>query len=264
MLPEEILKYSEKLLALVPKDGSSIGNKSLQTKLKESFKKLSEEEFWEIRNNLIEEGKLLRGRGKGGSVYLPIEISVKKLEKEKKTREKDLYEPFYQTIAKSWVKDYKIKEGDFVIEKTASQGKKKTGGKWTRPDITLVYIKKYPYIPEKTFEVITFEIKPSIEDALTGVFETAAHSMFSHKSYLVFPYYEDVHSEERIELFARIQELCNEFGIGLLIFNDVNDYDTYEEKTEPKRKEPDPKNVSEFIIKQINDKNRQSITSMLQ
>src|SRR5690606_14507999 len=51
------------LLARVPADGSGIGNGRLLRELG-----WGEEEFWEVRNRLVDRGVLEVGRGRGGSV----------------------------------------------------------------------------------------------------------------------------------------------------------------------------------------------------
>lgn len=56
------------LLALVPVDGSSIGNQSLLERLKGQLPELNEDAFWAARDALIEQGVLVKGRGRGGSV----------------------------------------------------------------------------------------------------------------------------------------------------------------------------------------------------
>ena len=61
-------ELEQALLALVPVDGSSIGNQSLLERLKRQFQQLSEEAFWAARDGLIEQGVLHKGRGRGGSV----------------------------------------------------------------------------------------------------------------------------------------------------------------------------------------------------
>lgn len=42
------------MLALVPVDGSSVGNQSLLERLKSQFSQLSEDAFWAARDGLIE------------------------------------------------------------------------------------------------------------------------------------------------------------------------------------------------------------------
>ena len=55
------------LLAAVPADGSTIGNQSLLEVLRGQFPQVSEDEFWAVRDALIEAGELAKGRGRGGA-----------------------------------------------------------------------------------------------------------------------------------------------------------------------------------------------------
>ncbi|HBP5400284.1 TPA: hypothetical protein L6B62_29640 [Pseudomonas aeruginosa] len=50
------------MLALMPVDGSSVGNQSLLERLKSQFSQLSEDAFWAARDGLIERGLLQKGR----------------------------------------------------------------------------------------------------------------------------------------------------------------------------------------------------------
>lgn len=61
-------ELNQALLAVVPADGSSIGNQSLLERLRGQFPQLTEQAFWEARDALIEQGVLQKGRGRGGSV----------------------------------------------------------------------------------------------------------------------------------------------------------------------------------------------------
>jgi type I restriction enzyme M protein len=56
------------LLAAVPADGSAIGNQSLLDRLREQLPKLTDEIYWSMRDTLIAEGVLAKGRGRGGAV----------------------------------------------------------------------------------------------------------------------------------------------------------------------------------------------------
>ncbi|PKM31585.1 MAG: restriction endonuclease subunit M [Gammaproteobacteria bacterium HGW-Gammaproteobacteria-11] len=56
------------LLAAVPADGSSIGNQSLFERLHSQFPDLTEAQLWAVRDGLIAQGLLVKGRGRGGSV----------------------------------------------------------------------------------------------------------------------------------------------------------------------------------------------------
>ncbi len=254
-------KYKKLLIDLIPKDGSSKGNTFLIQQLKKkSGNQITADDYWIVRNSLIESGIIEKGRGKGGSVFLATEeLTQPLIKKEKKrTSEESLYQPFIKTLEDSWIKDNDIK--NFIIEKTANQGRKKTGGKWTRPDVSLVAIKTFAFIPGKIIDVVTFEIKPMDDYGIASVFETASHSVFSHKSYLA------IHQPEGrtdSDDFNRIVKHCSTFGVGLIIFEDPSDWGTYETIVDPTRRDPDPSEVNSFIKRQFNSKNQNELLEML-
>ncbi len=252
------------LFELAPKDGTSKGNVSLLTELKDKAKKdlsldITDEDYWEVRNDLIAQGKVEKGRGRGGSVYRVEDVQAKEPKARKqKVKESDLYAMVSQYIEKTWVKDNEITQ--FVLEKTASQGKRRTGGKWTRPDYALIAVKLFPYIPGKVLELISFEVKPEDDYRIEGVFETAAHSRFSNKSYLL------IHSPNGVpdtEEFERVERECKRFGLGLITFSDPQDWNTYETRQEAERKNPDPADVNSFISTQVTKHNQTTILGMV-
>src|ERR1700690_1500359 len=157
MTPDENERLSDILFDLVPADGATKGNVTLLEELRESAKKklqidLTDEAYWEVRNDLIAQGLIEKGRGRGGSVYR-VQVKPKDTKTAKpKIKESALYSKIDQYIQKAWVKDNGITL--FVLERTASQGKRKTGGKWTRPDFPLIALKSFPYIPGKVLELI--------------------------------------------------------------------------------------------------------------
>ena len=57
------------ILSLMPEDGSSIGNGAMMAFLREHVPALSDEDYAAARDELVDEGVLGRGRGRGGSIY---------------------------------------------------------------------------------------------------------------------------------------------------------------------------------------------------
>jgi len=251
------------MLKTVPTDGESIGNKALLQGIVASLKKeipeynLHPDDFWKIRNQLIEEGILAKARGKGGSVFRLHSLTKKNLPA-LKVKESDLYKSFFNYIESTWVKLNDIKH--FVSEMTACQGKRKTGGKWTRPDIALVAVNTYAYIPGKTIDLITFELKTHANYGIESVFEAAAHSQFAHKSYLAISLPDGIPNTDE---FDRIEKECKRFGIGLLIFDDINDLESTEIRIEADRKSPDPNDTNGFITSQFQKDNQHKILEIL-
>jgi len=57
------------ILSLMPEDGSSIGNGAMMALLREHVPALSDQDYAAARDELVDEGVLGRGRGRGGSIY---------------------------------------------------------------------------------------------------------------------------------------------------------------------------------------------------
>jgi hypothetical protein len=269
MDPSRRDEYKQRLYDLTPADGRSIGNGALRDLLKTAFagEEFTQEDYFDLRNSLMADGKLERGRGQGGSVHrvlssgpvppgagTPTTTEVAEPVETLPAAEADLYSPFRSAIENGYVPDNDLKP--WICEITAFQGRRNTGGRWTRPDVVLVAIQTFAYVPDKVFEVITFEIKPDLGTALDGVFEAAAHSAFAHRSYLAFP---DSKEYDNSPLFDRITDECTRFGLGLILFEDVGNWDTYDFQVEAERRDPDPQAVNDFIKGQISEKSREEI-----
>lgn len=56
------------ILDLVPEDGSTIGNKTLLAAIEEQLTEVSEDDYFAARDALVDEGLVVKGRGRGGSV----------------------------------------------------------------------------------------------------------------------------------------------------------------------------------------------------
>lgn len=262
MTTEEKELRKLEMLELMPKDGKSIGNVNL-LKIFKSKTKLSDDFYWLIRNELIKEGLLGNGRGRGGSVFKikaePVESNNNNPHKRPKIKEKDLYYPFYKFLENSWTKLNVLE--NCIIEITANQGSKDTGGKWTRPDLTIIDLKSYTFYPSKILEVITFEIKPFMSYGIESVFEAAAHTLFAHRSYLAIQYLkDDLESDEFIEV---IRKRCEMFGIGLILFKNLDDWESVVVISESKYNNPDPSEVNQFILRQISQKNQNLLSSKM-
>lgn len=244
-------------LKQLPKDGASIGNKSLREKLK-----WEEDKYWRVRDEILEAGIIKKGTGKGGSVAL--------LEKEKPVAdtsfkdpykdEKALYSDFLETIELKFTKDERLK--NYHCEDVSTQGRKNTGGLWTRPDIVLVSINSYSYYPVKVMDLISFELKHYKNISIAGVFETASHSRFATKSYFCLYIPRELQGDFSSDL-QRIKPECERFGIGLLVFSNPKDYDTFDIVAEPTRRTPDPADMDEFIRIQISEKGKTKISELL-
>jgi type I restriction enzyme M protein len=76
MAKATIAEIRRAILKELPKDGTAVGNQSLQTRIAERLDaKVKEDDYFAARNALIEEGKLETGRGRGGSVKRVVQAA---------------------------------------------------------------------------------------------------------------------------------------------------------------------------------------------
>lgn len=75
---DKLRKIRELMLALVPADGSPIGNTALRREIETQLAKegvwISEDDYWQAHGALVAQGFLVKGQGRGGSVRLPSNV----------------------------------------------------------------------------------------------------------------------------------------------------------------------------------------------
>lgn len=135
--------------------------------------------------------------------------STTKTTKKKNIKEEDFYQPFA---------DWLVNE---LEECTSAIG---LGGnifrdKWGTPDVVGVRESKRSDIIQFPTEIIVGEIKTDSNGLITAFGQACAYRIFSHKSYIVVP------NDSQIEDITRLDTLCRQFGIGLILFNNKNPED---------------------------------------
>jgi hypothetical protein len=243
-----------RLLAKVPADGSAVGNIALRGSLK-----WSEHRYWYVRDSLLEEGAIARAKGRGGAVrrVLHVDSTTPEAASEvtlvgeatlSEVREVELYKPIRETLKTSWAKERQIEP--LAVEITAAQGRRATGGRWTRPDLVSAAVRTYRYLPGKYMEVVTFEVKPCDAIDVTAVYEALAHLRSATHAYVMF----HVPNEREELVKVTIEEACRvgrHHGVGVIVMSDPADFDTWEEREEAHRVEPDPQRLDEFMAAQL-------------
>lgn len=262
---EQIRQYEQLLLDKVPQNGS-IGNTTLLRDLKAANDDWTENLYWAIRNRLIERGQLERGKGKGGSVRR-VTTDVAVLDAPDAAQpiarqipaERDLYEPMAKVIRENWSTDSGL---DAVIVEITAQGGRRPDGKWSRPDVTLASYKTYPYVPGRHFDLISFEIKPSDGLDVTVVYEALAHRRAATRAYALLHIPNDIPDRQKAALEEIVDEICLEakrVGVGVIVAERPDDYQTWEELVEAARFEPEPQRLNDFLAKQVSQGFREQI-----
>lgn len=247
----------DQLFALLPADGSLKPNAELRRSLGGD-----KQDFWNARELLVEGGRALRGRGRGGSTARVPDVVVvgdsldDSSGDQVATREPEevLYEPLKAVLFGDWQSE---KGYDYLaVEDVSRAGRRLTGGKWTRPDLAAVEVQVFTYLPVKTLSVHTFEVKPSDMIDVTAVYEALAHRRAATHSYVLLHVPDDQRTP--VALDAVITE-ARRHGIGVIVFADPANYETWDERVVADRVEPDPAALDDFVRKQLPEAVRSKI-----
>lgn len=231
--------------------GGNCGNYSLKSQLG-----WNDDRYWRTHGLVVDEGLVVRGRGRGGTVILveeaePITEALSPMAVATAgdqiaaviTRETELYAPSRGVIESSWSRERSY--DDFVVEITAQPGRIQTGGTWTRPDISLLGTKSYPYLPGRFFEIVTFEVKTAEALDVRGVFEALSHAQFATLAYVVF--YTNGREFKDYPNSERVIELAAKHGVGVIAAGQIDKYEAWNELVEPRRNVFDPEQANLFI-----------------
>lgn len=254
---DEIRVMQDALVNKVRDLGGRAGNTKLLRELG-----WPEDDYWPIRDKVVDLGLLRRYRAGGGAVAIvpatdaeepaPAPDQLQQLRPEVakalQPSEKDLYEPMAEVLRGPWARDSRFRHQ--IVEVTASQGRRDTGGTWTRPDVVVAALRVFSFLPGKYFDLITFEIKPSWALNVTGVYEALAHRRAATQAYL---WMHCPNPDEMGELLNRIVEEAERHGIGVIVASDPSNYETWDQRCDPIRVEPDPELLNEFIALQVSD-----------
>ncbi|WP_321333175.1 hypothetical protein [Breoghania sp.] len=262
---EEIEALEAELMAGVPAEGNSIGNKRLRDEILQWETSL----YLAVRKRLIDDGKLITGRGKGGSIRRapteeepgPAQDVEGAPEAELPQRalfpeEKDLYDPMLAVIKDRWVLDQPFDQ--VLVEKT-DRGGRRPDGIWTRPDITVAAMTSYTFVPGRHFDIVTFEIKHYSGLNVTAVYEALAHRRAATRSYVLVYVPDDQLEKFETPTLAEVVEEASRHGIGLIVAGDPTDFDTWDIREDAERLQPDPARLNIFIRNQLSEGTKDQI-----
>jgi hypothetical protein len=206
---------------------------------------------------LVDDGKLQLGRGKGGSVSLVAQVDIgpanqhaPQATQPASPPESELYEDVANVIRNEWARDMRFRS--HIVEVTARQGRRETGGTWTRPDIVVAALRVFPHVPGKYFDLITFELKAFDGIDVTAVFEALAHRRAATQAYVWLHVPVGFESQDQTNaLLERVNEEARRHGVGLVVGSNPGDYSSWDVQLRAVRHEPDPEFLNEFIAQQL-------------
>lgn len=171
-------------------------------------------------------------------------------------------EAYYSLILESvqalWVEDGYDKS-QFYIENT-SRRDSKIEGPWTRPDLTLVSHKKFPWTIGTEFDVVTFEIKRPDSANVLAVFEALSHVSAATRGYVVFPLDADTWRSLNPAQERRVKDECVRHGVGLILVQTGSVAPAAQHVLKATRKEIDHEKCSAFLDAVLTENGKRRIS----
>lgn len=256
---EQVQQLQEALLRNLQVVGGRSGNISLKRALG-----WDEDLYWAVRDRLVDAGVLRRHRARGGAVALVVEegeappssAETPPAADDAIPSERELYAPVSRVLEGDWARDNRL--GRFLVQITAAQGRRRTGGSWTRPDIVVAALRMFPFLPGKFLDLITFEIKPAWAIDVTAVYEALAHRRAATQAFVWLHCPNEQLDSQQYNL-DRIQEEAERHGIGMIVGAIPGDYSTWELRVDATRSEPDPQYLNEFLALQLDALSKEQV-----
>ncbi len=136
-------------------------------------------------------------------------------------------------------------DGDRFCTVLATEGMKR--GRWSAPDITLIGGKTLRFLPGKFLDVVTFEVKPTLD--ITGLYEALAHRTHATHAYLIcYNGNEPWKNEPDAADVGRITREAVRTGVGFILARQPDDCGTWQKIVPATRWSPDPETMHDFIL----------------
>lgn len=146
------------------------------------------------------------------------------LKPETRIKEEEFYEPFADWLVNDMEE----------CTKAIALGGNRFRDKWGTPDIIGKRESKRSDIIQAPVEIVSAELKLEVNQLVTAFGQASAYCLFSHKSYLVVP------QQSPQDEIARLDALCQGFGIGLVLFNATDSQNPdFSIRVRPRKQEPD-------------------------
>lgn len=215
------------------------------------------DQYWSAEQELVDRKTIERRRGRNGGIYL-IEVSAgapqeseeaaaQLLAQEK--REEAHYERVLETIRAKWTEQPGFKAAFGAI--TALQGKRRTGGRWSRPDLIVCTVSEWIFSSRPDGDVRTFEIKRFEALDVLAVYEALSHKSRAHYSYVLVTEFPEKLDEVEKEDFENVLAVAARHGIGVITANDSSDWNTWEFELDARRSDADSQAINQTLLDQV-------------
>jgi hypothetical protein len=253
-------KVAERILALLPEDGTPVLNRVMRMMLSREFQRPIEPDlYFAARNLLLNRNQIGRLRGQGGQLFLeasppsPVQPASGVAEQ---WAEHKLMQPLRRYLEGPFRKGLDLPDdATWIVHDTSSFGPHR--GQWARPDYILVTAMRFKLLPGSQVDVHSFELKTEAGGTVQAVHEALAQTRFTHFGHLVWHLPEGSKAEARL---AEIAKHCDEHGIGLIRMREPSRPEGCEILVDPVRKLTLPMAVEGFLESRLSEDQRATLT----
>lgn len=232
------------IVAHLPVSGAAVGNQTMRR----ITKTMTNPDYVSARDELRRVGVIRLGYGRGGSLALAEDLLGGTVGGSAPTGglETFLYPAIRQHLLQL-LNDEGRFERDPVVEITGVQGGRKSIGKWTRPDITVVGHRRFKVLAGAHLEVHTYEVKTFAGFKIDALHEARAHRRRAHRSFVLV----DLEVREQEDEVRSYIDEARDLGVGLVSFLSISD--EWSIWVDAPFNQPDPVDLDYFLDTQLSE-----------
>lgn len=237
-----VQNLADRLLRILPPDGSQVPNATARTLLGQAVERpITGEVYFEVLDLLESRGQIRRGRGRGGAVRRAE--AVDQAASLASLSEKQLMPSLQRYLEQRFWRRLQLPEdAHWTVIDTSVGGAQ--NGQWRRGDFTGVAIAPRAVLRGTDVELYTFELKAEGSGNINAAHEAHAQTRGSHYGYLVWHLPDRAQHQLRLDA---VEAECQRIGIGLVVFSDPQDLDTWEREVLPTRQSTNEREIDEFL-----------------
>jgi hypothetical protein len=242
-LPTILDRIAASLLRQLPADGTPIPNRAARALVTQDLAQLvSLEDYFAARDQLLDQRKVGRVRGQGGSVFLLMNVPDEEphpLEPAGAPSERSLMDPLGAALRAQFRQWLDLPPQGTVEVADIAQARSR--GQWANPDYLLVSVCPLSVLAGAQIDVHVFELKNEAGGRIQAVHEALAHGRFAHFAHLVW--YLPRSSRREAEL-DQLAAHCRLHGVGLIRMLEDK---TIEAIVDPVRTRATPLEIDGFV-----------------
>lgn len=236
-------RIAASLLKQLPPDGTPIPNRAARALVTQDLAQLvTIEDYFAARDKLLEQRKVGRVRGQGGSVFRLLSVIEEETtapEPAGVPSERSLMEPLGAALSTQF-RQWLDLPPPGVVE-VADIAQTRARGQWSNPDYLLVSVCPLSVLAGYQIDVHVFELKNEAGGRIQAVHEALAHARFAHFAHLVW--YLPRGSRREAEL-DQIAAHCRLHGVGLIRMHEDK---AIEAVVDPVRTRATPLEIDGFV-----------------